>query len=108
MTATWIALNPELDPRVLGFLPEILLDEDVRPVKEQLNDRYAHGGGYRPFGDKKFKLDRMTMVLRYPGDPPFVPAAFTQIGNETVIFYPQCSLLLILQKDGTWEITRVD
>jgi hypothetical protein len=108
MTATWIALNPELDPRALGFLPEILLDEDVRPVKEQLNDRYAHGGGFRPFGNEKFKLDRMTMVLRYPGDPPFVPAAFTQIGNETVIFYPQCSLLLILQPNGDWEVTRVD
>jgi hypothetical protein len=108
MTTTWIALDPRFRPEGLGFLPDILLANDPRPVKAQLDDRYRHGGGYRPFSDKKFKLDRMTMVLHYPGDPPFRPAAFTQIGDETVVFYPVCSLLAIIQKDGSWEITRVD
>src|SRR5580704_18007890 len=99
---TWIAVDKKFRPEWFGFLPEILLAEDERPVKEQLDDRYSHGGGFRPFGDKKFKLDQMTKVLRYPGDPPFMPAAWTQIGVETVVFYPQCSLLAIIQKDGAW------
>jgi hypothetical protein len=108
MTTIWIGIDRKFTPEWLGFLPEILLEEDKRTVKEQLEDRYSHGGGWRPFGDKKFKLDQMTKVLRYPGDPPFKPAAFTQIGDETVVFYPQCSLLAVIQKDGSWEITRVD
>jgi hypothetical protein len=46
--------------------------------------------------------------MRFPGDPPFKPAAFTKIGSEMVIFYPNCSLLAIVQPDGTYEVTRVD
>jgi hypothetical protein len=104
---TWIQLDNRLHPADLGFLPEILLPEDKRPVREQLNDRYAHGGGYRPFSGK-FRLDRMTMILRYPGDPPFRPGAMIQIGDEKVFFYPQGAWLLILQPNGDWEVTRVD
>jgi hypothetical protein len=106
VTTLWIALDKHFKPRLLGFLPEILIEEDERPVKAQLEDRYAHGGGWRPI--EGFKLDRMTMVLTFPGDPPFIPAAFTQIGDETVVFYPSCSLLMILQPNGDYEVTRVD
>jgi hypothetical protein len=107
---TWLQLDPNLTHADLGFLWDILIPEDPRPVREQLDDRYAHGGGFRPFGEKKkWKLNRATLVLRYPGDPPFWPAAMLDFKNEIVIFYSQCSLLLILQKkDGTWELTRVD
>jgi hypothetical protein len=108
MTTTWISLDPGFRAQHLGLLWDILQADDKRPVKEQLEDRYAHGGGWRPFGEGHFKLDRMTMNLRFPGDPPFRPAAFTQIGDETVVFYPNCSLLMVLQKDGKYEVTRVD
>ena len=108
MTTTWIALNTKFRPEHLGFLPDILLEEDKRPVKEQLEDRYAHGGAWRAFPKKHFRLNRMSMVLTYPGDPPFKPAAFTQIGEETVVFYPTCSLLMVLQANGDYEVTRVD
>jgi hypothetical protein len=103
---TWVQLDNRLHPADLGFLPEILLPEDKRPVREQLADRYAHGGGYNPF--KGFKLDRMTMTLRYPGDPPFRPGAMTQIGDEQVYFYPHGAWLLILQPNGDFDVTRVD
>jgi hypothetical protein len=106
MTTTWIAVDKHFEPQWLGFLPDILLEEDERPVKEQLEDRYAHGGGWRPIPG--LKLNRMTMVMRFPGDPPYKPAAFTQIGKETVVYYPMCSLLLILQANGDYEVTRVD
>jgi len=91
----------------MGVLPDILLDTDPRPVKEQLAERYRHGGGYSPF--KGFKLiDRATMALQYPGDPTMWPGAMSELGDETVYYYPHGSWLLIMQKDGTWEVCRVD
>jgi hypothetical protein len=105
MTPTiWFRLDPTL--RSLGFLPDIVMAEDKRPVKEQLEDRYAHGGGFRPI--KGFKLNPKTLVLRFPGDDPFKPGATAKINDETVVFYPYCSLLMILQRDGKFEVTRVD
>jgi hypothetical protein len=102
----WVALDARFRPEHLGFLPDILLHDDQRSVKDQLEDRYAHGGGWRPI--EGLKLNRKTMVMRYPGDPPYKPAAFTTIGKEIVVFYPQCSLLTIIQPDGSYEVTRVD
>lgn len=104
--AVWVALDPRMSPHELGFLPDIIRAEDPRPVKEQLATNYAHGGGYRPFDG--FKLDRKTMVLKYPGDPPFKPIAFAQINAEKVFFYRQGAWLLIMQPDDTWVVTRVD
>lgn len=105
---TWVALDKRFHPSQLGFLPDILLSNDKRTVREQLEDRYAHGGGWRPFPEGHFKLNRMTMTLKFPGDPLFKPIAFTQIGDETVVFYPNCSLLAIIQPDGKFEVSRVD
>ena len=106
MTTVWTAIDKAFHPSWLGFLPDILLAEDKRPVKAQLEDRYAHGGGFRLI--KGMRLDRRDMTMRYPGDPIYRPAAWAQIGAEKVYFYPLCSLLLILQPDRTWEVTRVD
>ena len=107
---TWCLLNG-YPLEGLGFLPDILMSEDKRPVKEQLEDRYRHGGGWRPI--KGFRLAKGKDILaqpalRFPGDPPFKAAAIGKISDETVIFYPQCSLLAVVAKDGSWEVTRVD
>ena len=102
----WAGLDPRFNMSWLGFLPDILTNEDPRSVKEQLEDRYAHGGGWRSIPGMKF--NPKTWVMRFPGDSPFKPAAFTKIGSEMVIFYPNCSLLAIVQPDGTYEVTRVD
>lgn len=94
-----------LEPISLGFLPDILREDDPRPVKDQLEDRYAHGGGWRPI--KGFKM-RAGHVLRYPGDRPFRPSAIAQFGDEKVIFYRAGSLLAVIQPDKSFEVTRVD
>lgn len=97
----------------LGFLPEILDSADPRPVAEQLDERYAHGGGYRPSKDTRWKLiDRADFRLHYPGDPIFKPAAkfiFPKT-KEVAFFYPDGSFLLIVQEEGfgSYVITRVD
>jgi hypothetical protein len=86
-------------------LPDILLASDKRPVKEQLEDRYAHGGGWRPIPGMRMTRD---YVLHFPGDPPFKPAAYSAFGDEIVIFYPQCSLLAVVHPDASYEVCRVD
>lgn len=97
----------------LGFLPMILQSSDPRPVAEQLEDRYSHGGGYRPSKDNKWKLvNRDNFYLRYPGDPVFKPACkfIFPHTKEVAFFYPDGSFLLIVQAEGFGEyvITRVD
>ena len=104
--AIWIGLDSRFHPDDLGHLGGILLSSDTRPVKDQLDDRYGHGGGYNPFPG--FKLDRMTMSLKYPGDPLMRPAAMAEIGDEKVFFYAVGSWLLILQPDESYVVTRVD
>ena len=74
MQQVWIPLDKRFRPEQLGFLPDILLASDRRSVKEQLEDRYAHGGGWRPMRTPKWKFNHDTLVIRFPGDPPFKPA----------------------------------
>ena len=104
--SVWVALDPNFDcARGLGFLPEILDAMDARPVKEQLEDRYRHGGGWRPIPG--LTMDR-NKKLHFPEDPPYRPSAATMIGREMVIFYRQASLLAVIQPDKTYEVVRVD
>jgi hypothetical protein len=95
----------------LGLLPEILQAGDPRPVAEQLADRYAHGGGYRPMGSGDWHFDEDTLALEYPGDEPYRPVArFTfPRTNEIAILYEPCSFLLIKKQDSKhFVVTRVD
>jgi hypothetical protein len=101
----WVMIDPRFHPMGLGFLPEILLDDDKRPVKEQLEDRYRHGGGWRPIPGITMGAQR---VLHFAGDPPYRPAALAKINDEFVIFYPQASLLAVVQPDNSYEVVRVD
>jgi hypothetical protein len=102
----WTTFVPGFTVAHLGYLPDILLPDDPRPVQAQLEDRYAHGGGYRSSGFDKFRLDP-GLVLQWPEDPPQHPLAATLIHDELVVLYPH-ALLLVMQPDGKWEVTRVD
>lgn len=90
----------------LGFLPELISEADPRPVAKQLENAYAHGGGWRPMDGFRI-VDKETMTILYPGDPPMKPVAISSCHNEMLYFYPH-DFLLIMQKDGTFEIARVD
>jgi hypothetical protein len=96
----WITIDQRVN---LGFLPNIIDDADPRPVKEQVNEKYAYGGGWRPMSGFR----RSGFKLIYPGDPPMTPVAMTQIRDEMVILYPH-DWLLVVQKDGSFECSRMD
>lgn len=96
----WIKMHPDVD---LGHLPTFFIDSDPRPAREQIEERYEHGGGWIP-------QDGFTMennILRYPKDPPYRPLAMARLRDEVLIFYPY-SFLAIVQPDGSFEVARVD
>lgn len=104
--SVWARLHPQASvDGHLGFIPDFINPDDPRPLKEQLNDAYAHGGGWRPF--KGFKLDQDTLVLQYPGEPPTLPLFMTVFRGDTVVVY-QYAWVAIIQKDGSFEVSRMD
>ena len=76
--STWLALDPLFHPMGLGFLPTSCDDGDKRPVKEQLEERYAHGGGYRPL--KGLKFDGKTLSCASPATRPTSPLRALSLG----------------------------
>jgi hypothetical protein len=101
MTMIWLALAPDVD---LGFLPDLISQDDPRPVKEQLEDKYRHGGGWRP--TPGFTVQD-GYVLKFPDDPPMKPLAMTSLRGEVIVFYDY-SFLGVFQPDGSFEVARVD
>jgi hypothetical protein len=100
----WVMLDPRMTPEHLGLLPMMLSEDDPRPAKEQLNESYAHGGGWRPFAGFKLKADN---TLTYPEDPPLKPLAQLQFRNELIVFYDS-AWVAIIQEDRSFEVNRMD
>lgn len=99
------ALHPECSPYTLGFIPMFLHENDPRSAKEQLDANYRLGGGWSSF--KGFKLNKETMAITYPGDPAHYPIAVGTLRDEKIYVYPYV-WVLILQPDGSFEISRMD
>lgn len=106
MDVQWTMLNPMMTLDHLGFLPAFLQDDDPRPVSEQIAERYAHGGGWSPYGKGKWR-HLGDHVLKFPGDQQMKPLAMAKVGKETVYFYEH-AVLAVFQPDGSFEVTRVD
>lgn len=97
------------NPEWLGMLPLIVLDTDPRPVREQVAQRYSNGGGWRPY--KGFKTgigmdNRMT--LSYPGDPPQQLIAECLHSNGETIRLFESAWVMVTQRDGSYEVSRMD
>jgi hypothetical protein len=89
---------------IIGPLPMWLDEADPRPAREQLDEHYQHGGGWQPF--EGFKLQRNHRI-KYPGDPAMAPLAMMKFRDELIVWYPH-AWVMILQKDGSHEICRMD
>jgi hypothetical protein len=101
----WVGLHPAVTAEHLGYLPGFLDLADERKAAVQLNERYVHGG-WRPFGQDKFKLSASNM-LRYPGDPPLKPIAMAMLRDEMILLY-QSDIVVIVQPDRSFEVARMD
>ena len=89
----------------LGLLPHFLREDDPRPARDQINERYV--SGWNPMKGFTVDLSNDDVRLTYPGDPPFRPYAFTILRDE-MIFLFESDWLLIVQPDKSFEVARVD
>lgn len=103
----WL-LSPNATPDMLGFVPSFLSGSDTRTAREQMDDNYAHGGGWAPFGGSKWKLDMTAMRLTYDGDPPCEFIACARLRDELIIVFDSGPWMVIVQPDKSFEVSRID
>jgi hypothetical protein len=99
-------LDPRVTPEHLGIIPGMLNSRDPRPAREQFDEHYVHGGGWRPF--QGFTMNPETFAIKYPGDPAHKALAEIVFRPEERIFFYESAWVAIVQKDGTYEISRMD
>lgn len=90
----------------VGYLPSFFSEGDARPAREQIDERYSFGGGWRPF--RGFTMAADGMVLTYPDDPPKYAVAEARLRDETIRLFEPGSWVAIIQKDGSFEVSRCD
>ena len=99
-------IDQRLDPEYLGIVPMFFNTSDPRPAAQQVDANYQHGGGWEPLPHCK-PVPEIPFAFSYPGDPVFVPVAVAKLRAEVIVLY-QGSFLGIWQRDGSFEISRVD
>lgn len=98
----WKMKHPEATIEMLGFIPSFLSEEDPRPARAQIAEKYVSGWhpirGFSmlPNGD-----------LYYPSDPPTMLLAEATLRNETIRFYEH-AWVAVIQEDGSFEVARLD
>jgi hypothetical protein len=97
----WYAFNGDIDR--LGLIPHFLSESDPRPAREQFHENYSHGGGWRPLRGFTLKHNH----LHFPGDPPLKLLAEAHLRDEIIRVY-EYALVVILQPDHSFEISRMD
>jgi hypothetical protein len=97
-------IHPQATRESLGFLPEFFSENDPRPAREQINEAYAHGGGWDPFPG--FTLGPKGQLF-YPGDPPMQVIAEAKLRDEVIRLHTY-EWVSIVQPDGSFEVCRCD
>jgi len=91
---------------IIGIIPELLSAHDERPMAEQLNETYLHGGGWRPQDGYVMGSDGS---LTYGSDRPYRVLASTNIRDETLFIYDSAVAAIVQRKaPTTFEVSRLD
>lgn len=95
------------DSGYLGYLPIIFWSMDPQTAREQITERYAHGGGFRPI--PKFTYNKEKGTIKYPGDPALHIIAEISLkhSKETVRLF-EGAMVMIEAENGKFEIVRMD
>lgn len=108
----WTALHPRAD-ELVGIIPSFLSEADPRPARAQIDEAYAHGGGWHPLSGwlpqpTNINADgRNVPALQYPGDPIYRPVAFTLLRDELIVVYSY-AWVGIFQPTGEFSVARLD
>ena len=87
-----------------GYIPGFLDEDDPRPAREQIDARSPGGWHALP---PQLRFDSETLIMTYPGDPPFEPVGLLMFRDERLLLYPG-DFVVIVQRDGSWEGARLD
>lgn len=94
------ANKARLAAELLGSIPAWLNPANPEPAAKQLDAGYRHGGGWIPFGKGVWEMgDGGTLALK--------PIAKAQLRDETIYVY-EYTWVAIVQKDGSFEVARMD
>lgn len=102
---TFVGKPKDFDLEYLGLIPFMISENDPRPAREQFDENYQHGGGWKSF--KGFEM-LSNGDMQYDGD--FTPTrlvAEAQFRNEVIRLY-ESSWVAIVQQDGSFEVSRMD
>lgn len=90
----------------------ILLDGDSRSAREQIDDRYGHGGGFRSSpGTWQLILGAPgEALLTYVGDPPFRELSRSSLphSKELLVLFEHDFLVIFQGSDLSFDVCRVD
>lgn len=96
----WVMKHKLATMDMLGLVPYFIHDDDPDPAAKQFEKRYI--GGWLPQTDFKMYENRIV------GDGPIYRLiAEAQLRDETIRFYDG-SWVAIIQKDGSFEVSRMD
>ena len=108
MTVRWYSMSGQpVGFETVGYLAGWLSTNNPLGAAEQIDQAYAHGGGWQAFDGFTLEPDNTLFSLTYPGDPPFFPKAIAHLRNEVILFYPY-SWVGVVQPDGSFEVARID
>lgn len=93
---------------VVGYLPQMLSEDNPASAQEQLHKGYLHGGGWNDFtGFQLIKNSNGTYALQYPGDPPMRERSRTRLRDEVVVLFDS-SWVAVIQPSGSFKVARFD
>src|SRR5690606_27046085 len=100
----WQILHPRGD-ELIGLIPASIFESDPRSAAEQLDERYALGGGLRPLSGGA--QEPGAFAHSYPGAAALHPVAGAWLREERIFVYPD-AWVAIVQADGSFEVARMD
>lgn len=107
-------LDPRVTPDHIGLIPAFFVELDPRDAIDQINERYAHGGGWFDLkvGERGFRQFDDFAKLHYPGDPPLhaYAEATLHLGTdkpERIVIY-ESGFVAIIQADQSFRVSRLD
>ncbi len=89
---------------LVGFIPDMISESDPRPLIEQLNSGYAHGGGWSPF---RGFAQLPNGDLKYPEDPPTKALVEGEFRGDIIRIH-ESAWVSVTFPDGTFEVCRMD
>lgn len=90
----------------VGMIPTFLNILDSRKAVDQINEHYAHGGGWRPLSG--YKMDFKTFSLTFAGDARKLPIAIIPLNDELVLIYEHGYVAIVHAVTKAVDVARLD